>query len=223
MASQIANDYKNGHRISENILLFINQIYRGAQAEKIYSDSNFSCAYHSPISGDLEFFIARILYHLSSFYKKDWNILLRRQSRGKTPDIRIVRNSYTLAVIEVKAKGGWIQTFLSKERYDKDLSLGKNPQFTVDRVKDQLGKYQSQFNLSADKVFFLLPTIKLVHRKKYQCSIDDYYNHFERTSGLPKDNFILMSENMNLDLACGIECLLPSSRFESMINKLLEY
>lgn len=222
-AIQIADNYKNGHAISEDILLFIHQIYRAAQSEKNYGDSNFSCAYHSPISGDLEFFIARILHHSFCLHEKNWDVLLRRQSAGKTPDIRIKKNNRTIAIIEVKAKGGWIQTFLSKERYEKDLSQGKNPQVTVDKMKGQLEKYQSHFELPADRVFFLLPTLKLVHRKKYKSGIKDYLSYFENTSGLPADNFILLSDNMNLDLACGVECLAPSCRFETMMDGLLQY
>ena len=41
-------------------------------------------------------------------------------------------------------------------------------------------------------------------------------------SGIPQDNFILLSINKNLDLACSTDDISPSDRFESMINRILQ-
>ncbi len=115
-----------------------------------------------------EFFI--ITLSLGDF---DWAVYLRCQKGKTAPDIRIEHNGKTLAIIEIKAKAGWIQPFFSSERAMKDMAKlqdGKsdfNPDDLIKRVKDQFRKYYETYGIIPGQVFVLLPSLALVHRKKF--------------------------------------------------------
>jgi len=229
IAKNISKRYIRNQPITENVLKTIIIIYQSAKAEQSFEDDFFESAYHTPITGDLEFFIARILYYISKRLEKQWLILLRRQKDKSVPDIRLVKDKKTFAIIEVKAKAGWIQPFLSPERYKKDKEKLKkgisdfNPDDLIKRSKEQLTKYYKTFRITKDDVFLLLPTLALVHRKKYETELQGYYKYFSKTSKLPKDNLILLSKNMRLDLSSATNHLLPTNDFEKLLEKLIKY
>ena len=60
MAKKIADNFVAGSFISEEILKFINELYLSAKVEQSFKSSLFETAYHTPISSELEFYIARI-------------------------------------------------------------------------------------------------------------------------------------------------------------------
>jgi hypothetical protein len=119
-AKAIATDFVRQLPITDKVLNAIISMYQSAKVEQEFKDDFFETAYHSPITGELEFFISRILYYQSKALNKNWKILLRRQEKKTAPDIRLVKNNKTFAIIEVKAKAGWIQPFLSPERFQND-------------------------------------------------------------------------------------------------------
>jgi len=119
-ARYIAYKLSKSQPATKLILDYIKELYESAKVDNL-KNNKFESAYHNPISSELEFLIARVLYHYSNFKKTDWKIYLRRQVGKTAPDIRIESNNKTLAIIEVKAKAGWIQPFFSKERYAKDM------------------------------------------------------------------------------------------------------
>jgi hypothetical protein len=226
-AKLLAREATVGKMITPRIMTTINELYLSAKVEQISMGENFESAYHTAITGELEFFIARIHSHYSTVRKLEWKILLRRQESKSVPDIRIVRGEKTLAIIEIKAKGGWIQPFFSedrylrdKERFDKGASF--NPDEMIRKEKEKLEKNQVKFNLERGDIYFLLPTLTLVHRKKYSATFDDYQNYFERTSGLPKQNYILLSKSLRLNLSGKFDQdnLQPTNDFERMLNEL---
>lgn len=226
-AKFVAELFVDGKSISETILNTIIELYSSAKVERELQNDFFEAAYHTPITGELEFFISRILLHFSIINKLEWKILLRRQASGCAPDIRIQRHQHDIAIIEIKAKGGWIQPFLSSERYSHDRmrkSRGETefePDNLISNQRNQLRKYMSTFNLPKKNMFFLLPTLALVHRKKYKSELSDYYHYFSQTSDLPEENLILLSANRRLDLSRPGEVLLePTSNFERMLNYL---
>lgn len=228
-AKNVAVNFKRNLPITETVLSSIIAMYESAKVEQNFKDDFFETAYHSPITSELEFYIARILYHLSKLENKNWKILLRRQESKTAPDIRIVKENKTIAIIEVKAKAGWIQPFLSQERYNYDkkrLQDGKSnfdPDNLIASSKRQLTKYFDTFGITKNDVFLFLPTLALVHRKKYTTDFNVYYNYFATTSGLPKENLILLSENKRLDLSYRTTELLPTNDFEKLLTKLNEY
>ncbi|MBL0255097.1 MAG: hypothetical protein IPQ27_09070 [Chitinophagaceae bacterium] len=104
IAKSIAEDFTGGQKITERLLKTIIDLYQSAKVEQAFKDEYFETAYHSPITGELEFFIARILFHYSALNDKKWKIYLRRQESKTAPDIRLLKNDKTFAIIEVKAR-----------------------------------------------------------------------------------------------------------------------
>jgi hypothetical protein len=166
--------------------------------------------------------VARILYHYSSFNGSGWKVLLRRQVNKTAPDIRVEVQGKTIAVVEVKAKAGWIQPFFSAERYALDEAKfaeggDLNPEVLVQGVRKQLDKYREAFGLTEGDVFMLLPTLALVHRKKSETDLSGYLKNFESNSGLPAENLILLSSNIQLDLSYKVGDLEPTNGFERLL------
>ena len=213
--------------ITNLLLKYINELYNSARLDASFKNKNFESAYHNPISSDLEFLVARILYHYSIYKKLNWKIYLRRQVGKTAPDIRIDKNGKTIAIVEIKAKAGWIQSFFSVEKFRKDMKrfkegkTKKHPNELLKVVKKQFKKYYQEFNIKPDKIFVLLPTWALVHRKKSTLRVKDYYKEFAKNSGLPKDNLILLSNNLLLNLSSNsVKQYLPTDRFERFIGKI---
>lgn len=234
-ALQIATTYTNNKPVSELLLSSIKNLYDSAKIEReFYVEGRFEVAYHAPITSELEFFIARILFHFSEIKKLHWKIYLRRQKRKTAPDIRIEINDKTIAIIEVKAKGGWIQPFLSDDRYDNEIKKfvegvsdpNKHPDLIRKKVRNQLDNYRKAFKLPGKNIFFVLPTLALVNRKHYNRTYEDYRNMFKRNSGLPKSNYILLSQSLVLDLSYkrkrkNIDIQMePTECFEYMLKTL---
>jgi len=61
--------------ITNLLLKYINELYNSARLDASFKNKNFESAYHNPISSDLEFLVARILYHYSIYKKLNWKIL----------------------------------------------------------------------------------------------------------------------------------------------------
>lgn len=229
-AKNIAISFTNNLKISEVILNQIINLYGKAKIEQHFKDDFFDSSYHAPITGDFEFFISRILYNLSKVKNKSWKILLRKQEKKYAPDIRIVRDGKTLFIVEIKAKAGWIQCFFSPDRYENDLNrfnTGRKPDFNPDdlneRVRKQFNNYHDAYNLPKNNIFLLLPTFALVHRKKYKTDLEQYYDFFEKQSGLPKNNLILLSSNLDLDLSNPKDKILsPTDDFDNFLNYIIE-
>ena len=226
IAKSVSEEFTAGQKITERVLKTIIDLYQSAKVEQSFKDEYFDTAYHSPITGELEFFIARILFHYSTLNGKKWKIYLRRQESKTAPDIRILKDDKTFAIIEVKAKAGWIQPFLSPERYQHDknrLANGKtlfDPDNLINSSRNQLNKYFTTFDLTRNDVFLFLPTLALVHRKKYKTDFPEYYTYFSSTSELPEENLILLSHNKRLDLSYKTTDLEPTDNFEKLMTKL---
>jgi len=208
--------------ISEGILRTLSELYVAAKVEKQFESDCFEVAYHSPVTGELEFLIARILFHFSDKRALGWKILLRRQEKKTAPDIRVVKNGLTIAVIEIKAKAGWMQGFFSPTQYELDKAKYGATDPSIQRARLQLEKYADAFGILPKNVFLLLPTLALVHRKKSATTIDGYLAHFAQISGLPSENLVLLSSNLDLDLSYRTGDLEPTGAFERLLRLLIE-
>ena len=224
---KIANSLCANGNATESLLRLINAIYTSAKVEQEFKDPHFECAYHSPVTGQVEFAISRILYYVSQIKKLDWVVYLRRQIDGNAPDIRVECNGKTLMIIEIKTKAGWIQSFFSKEMYQHQLErfkgnkTSRDPDEQIRGLKSQIDKYLATFAIPKDNLYYLLPTLTHVHRKKFTTKISDYHMYFEKTSGLPAKQLILMSENLRLNLDSEIhnEKIAATNDFEIMVKR----
>ncbi len=205
-ARYIAIKLSKKQKVTILLLDYIKELYESAK-DNNFNNEKFESAYHNPITSELEFLIARALYHYSIIKKTDWKIYLRRQFGKTAPDIRIESKNKTLAIIEVKAKAGWIQPFFSKETYFNDMKKLRSgeskfdPKDLIERLKNQLNKYRDTYNIKNKQIFMLLPSLIHVHRKNSSQKIKDYELQFSKNSGLPKENLILFSNNPSLDLS----------------------
>lgn len=228
-ANLIALQLSKNQPVTNLILDSIKELYESAKAEKsIENDENyFETAYHNPISSELEFLIARILCNYSKMMNLGWKIYLRRQLGKTAPDIRIDKDNIPIGIIEVKAKAGWIQCVFSKERYDKDYKKylehkGTDPKIQVDKFRHQCEKYCQTYKITGDRIFVLLPSLILVHRKHSSQKIENYESFFHENSNLPSDSLVLLSNNPLLDLSANPSSIEyeATNRFENMITKI---
>ncbi len=227
-ARHIAYLLKRNKKVTKLLLDYISELYDCANTEKDFSNDYFQSAYHQPITSDLEFMLARILYHYSNLYKLNWVISLRKQKKnvetGKmvAPDIKIEKEGRIIAIIEIKAKAGWMQPFFSEKRELKDKELGRHPEKKINESRDQLLKYACLDNCQKNNVFVFLPTFIHVDRKKYNDTIDSYRKTFAKNSTLNEENLIILSENTSLNLTLSNERqdYQPTGDFEHFVNKL---
>ena len=216
---------KQGKPFTSLLLEDIHSLYMSAKVETSFKDGRFDCAYHNPVTSEFEFLVSRIIYHAHP----DLGIYLRRQVNGTAPDIRMERGGKTIAIIEIKAKAGWMQAFFSKEREAKYLAKfnsgksDKDPRKQIAEIRGQLLKYSNKFGIGKDRIFMLLPTFALVHRKKSQRTMNDYLADFETNSTLSKDNLLIMSNNLRLDLGkktLDSTNINPTDRMEKFLTAL---
>lgn len=216
---------KNGTKL---LLDYIEELYDSAKTDAEFGNEKFEAAYHNPISSELEFLVARTLYHYSNLKDLGWKIYLRRQ-RGKTaPDIRIDIGKRTIAVIEIKAKAGWIQPFFNIDRYKGDMlkfNSGKSlddPRLRIAAVTKQFKKYYQEYKIKPKQVFIFLPTLIHVHRTRSKRTLINYLRDFARNSRLPESNLILLSGNLSLDLSrsTGRKNYQPTDHLEKLISRL---
>ncbi len=227
-ARHLAFNLSKGRKITNLLLDYISELYDSVKVEKDFTNKEFESAYHPSVTPELEFLIARILYHYSHIKKLGWKIYLRRQVKKTAPDVRVEKEGKTIAVIEIKAKAGWIQPFFSKEREKKDMKRMKegrsdfDPRELIKTAKAQLSKYIKVYKINKDQIFVFLPTLSLVHRKTSNRKFFDYEKDFVKNSGLKKESFLLLSKNLLLDLSsdCKRKNYQPTDRFEKFIKKI---
>ena len=212
-AKRLANRLLDDKDVTRLLLEDISELYTSSNILKNSFNKDFESSYHPPITHDLEFLIARILWHYSDIKKLGWKIYLRKTKYKVVPDIRIEKGEETICIIEVKARAGWIRSVFSQEYPDK----GKK----INTIKSQLDNYTKKFEVINKDVYVLLPTLALVHKKSSGRKLSDYERDFSENTGLRKDNFILLSGNLSLDLAKEkLNDLQPTRKFEKFINKI---
>lgn len=227
-ARHIAFNLSKRRKVTKLLLDYISELYDSVKVEKDFTNKKFESAYHPSVTPELEFLIARILYHYSNFKNLNWKIYLRRQFRKTAPDVRIEKDGKTIAVIEIKAKVGWMQYFFNRETEKKDIKKLKEGKTDWDARKaikitrNQLFKYVKTYGISKDQLFVFLPTLTLVHKQRSKRTLRDYEKDFEKNSRLKKENFILLSKNLTLDLDpdCKRKDYQPTDRFERFVKKL---
>ena len=227
LANNLVNQFESGEAIAEDILEIIREIYEAAKVEKELSNNQFEVAYHTSVTGDVEFLFARFFYHLIEARELNWKVYLRRQFQRIVPDIRIESEGKTLAIIEIKSKVGWMQSFFSKDRVKHDLERLKsgestlNPEVDILKKRNQLWKYIEHFNINSDRFYVLVPSLKQVYRKKYGRKYEYFKSCFSDHSKLPSENLVVLSNDLTYEVS---DLLSPSSvtnEFEIMVNKVI--
>ena len=228
-ARHIAFLLKRRKKVTKLLLNYIGELYKSSKLSNFVKTDKFETAYHNPISSDLEFLIARILYHLSKMKKLDYKVYLRRQIKNTAPDIRLERAGKTLAVIEVKAKVGWIQSVFSSEQRKKDMKKikegksGMDPRESIKKFSAQIEKYHKVYKINSERVFVLLPSIREAYRINSGLPIKAYIKEFAKNSKLPGRNLLLLSKNplLNLSENPPQKSFMPTVRFEKFVSLIV--
>jgi hypothetical protein len=229
-ALEATRRFLNKKPVTKLLLETVHELYKSSKLDN-FEDKNYDAAYHNPITSDFEFYISRFLYHLSDLNNLNWKIHLRCQKNSCSPDIRIEKNGDTLFIFEIKVKAGWIQEIFSDRRYQHEVNRYKNkerkthPNEKVKKIKEQLSKYSSAFNIVNDKVFVLITSLENVHRKKDQnADINTYKNTFIRNTGLPKENLIVLTNTIDKDMSRinSVEEVEASDSFEKVMSILID-
>ncbi len=226
LAHQNATGLAAGRDVTERLVEQLEAIYKAAREERRYKDAAFESAYHTPVTGDFEFLVARTLCHYGLKLSLNWKVFLRRQVTRTAPDIRVTVGDRTLGIVEIKTKLGWMQPFFSSQQATKDarrLREGKsdfNPTYAIDQWREQLDKYAKVFKVRKECVFVLVPSLRHVHRKKHGLTLANYRQTFARNSGLPEQNLVLLSDDLDYDPG-GEIIPLVTQQFEKMVKKLV--
>jgi len=223
-AKGVAVSIKKGISATPVLLEGIHSLYRCAKTERAFQNERFECAYHNPVTSEFEFLLSRVIYHSYPGMK----VYLRRQVNRTVPDVRVERGDKTIAVLEMKTKAGWMQSFFSSERERKDIKRleegksKKDPRDQIKEIRHQLLKYTTAFGIGKDRLFVLLPTFTLVHRKRSSRTMEDYLADFERNSTLSRSNLIIMSSNLTLNLSEENDAakLMATDQFERFVRSL---
>ncbi len=219
----------NKKGVTELLIDDIIELYVSAKVEEDFHNKSFDSAYYNPITSELEFLIARILYHYSAIKELGWKVYLRKQYKKTVPDVRVDKNGKTIALIEIKAAIGFMQAVFSKKQYEKDLKSYKagerkyDPKTGVKEFKAQIKKHLKAHDILKDAFFLFLPSLAHAHRKFYGLPVQDYEKWFAKCSGLAPANFILLSRNLEFypsNNSTERTLYKPTSKFERMIRKI---
>jgi len=226
-AKRLAHRLSDKYLITQDILKFTEVLYLSAKGEKKYEGKSFSSSYHAPITSDFEFIISRIVSHFLGGGNDGVKVNLRVPRGKSVPDIRIEKNNNTIAIIEIKAKVGWIQTLFSKEMVKKIKESKKkgakygNPEKDIIAFQKTIHKYTKEFTIDNKDFYLLTPTLESTHRHRSNSKLSDYISTFCEHANLPKSNLLILSKNLNLNLSNRkIQGYQATDDFEQFLYKL---
>ncbi|WP_424656925.1 hypothetical protein [Capnocytophaga granulosa] len=187
----IAKDFNGNIRVSERVFSYIDELYQMEQMAESYLEANdfsFDSAILSePLASEIVFYISGILDNISGLREKDWKILVRKRIGQLTPDIVITEKEATpteegfqrgvIAVIELRNEA-WVRQLIAK----------KNPTY--------FQKYTDTLGVTLKDIFIIIPT--LVTYPNSMKSVVEEQGIFSQSTGLPKENWVILSENRSI-------------------------
>ena len=184
--------------VSERVFSYIDELYQMEQMAESYLEANdfsFDSAILSePLASEIVFYISGILDNISGLKEKDWKILVRKRIGQLTPDIVITEKEATpteegfqrgvIAVIELRNEA-WVRQLIAK----------KNPTY--------FQKYTDTLGVTLKDIFIIIPTLvtypkTLVTYPNSMKSVVEEQGIFSQSTGLPKGNWVILSENRSI-------------------------
>lgn len=198
----IAKDFNNNNNdnlVSERVFSYIDELYQMEQMAESYLEANdfsFDSAILSePLASEIVFYISGILDNISGLKEKDWKILVRKRIGQLTPDIVITEKEASpteegfqrgvIAVIELRNEA-WVRQLIAK----------KNPTY--------FQKYTDTLGVTLKDIFIIIPTLvtypipTLVTYPNSMKSVVEEQGIFSQNTGLPKGNWVILSENRSI-------------------------
>ena len=194
----IAKDFNDKILVSERVFSYIDVLYQMEEMVETYIETNqfsFDSAILSePLASEIVFYISGILDNISALREKDWKILVRKRIGQLTPDIVITEKEATpteegfqrgvIAVIELRNEA-WVRQLIAEE----------NPNY--------FQKYTDTLGVTLKDIFIIIPTLvtypkTLVTYPNSMKSVVEEQGIFSQSTGLPKGNWVILSENRSI-------------------------
>ena len=229
-ARMVVENFSKGH-LTEKILKDIDLLYSSSDmtmkelAKKAplleYAAMNVSLA------TEISNYFSRICSHITDHYKKNWEVLLRRELGELTPDVIIAerKTSQTQklspekikAVIELRPQE-WIRAFI--------VGKGENCWgWQIERMdicsvesKAYFQKYVTTLGVSLSDIFVILPTLSVSPQDSIK-TITELQECFSQNTGIPAENLVILSKNRFLQESGPFTNL--TTHFEEFLQKLL--
>ena len=216
VAQDVAENFVKGNAISKKILrdTFIYLSNSSSITNLDFYDKFFESSFQEFISVDIEFYIARILYHVAKLKEKKWKILLKKPEGGVLPDIRIISLDKTIAVIDIDVIE-WARSFLLGG-FDKELPPN-SPEKLLREIREKRAKYIHIFDIKEEQIFVIIPALSLF--RKEGVSFEESFSSLQSESGMK--NIVILSKCMEREFI-PIEQEQVTTYFEDFLNKLLE-
>lgn len=173
-------------------------------------------------------YFSRICFHITHHYKKNWEVLLRRELGELTPDVIIAerKTSQTQklspekikAVIELRPQE-WIRAFIvGKGENCWGWQIEKTDICSVES-RAYFQKYVTTLGVSLSDIFVILPTLSVSPQDSIK-TITELQECFSQNTGIPAENLVILSENRFLQELGSFTNL--TTHFEKFLQKLLE-
>ena len=215
VAQDVAESFVKGNAISKKILrdTFIYLSNSSSITNIDFCDKFFESSFQEFISIDVEFYIARILYHVVKLKEKKWKILLKRPIEGVLPDIRIVSSDKTIAVIDINIIE-WVRSNLLGG-FDKELPPNSYEKL-LREIREKQAKYIDVFDVKKEEVFVIMPALSVF--RKEGTSFEESFSLLQSESGI--ENIVILSKYMEKEFI-PVEQEQVTTYFEDFLNKLL--
>lgn len=224
VAESVGEDFRKENRITKKILEDIDLLYfcsditmkelakRAPSLE--YTAMNVSLA------TEISNYFSRICFHITHHYKKNWEVLLRRELGELTPDVIIAerKTSQTEKLSPEKIKAvielipqEWIRAFIvEKGESCWGWQIEKTDICSVES-RAYFQKYVTTLGVSLSDIFVILPTLSVSPQDSVK-NITELQECFSQNTGIPAENLVILSKNK----------FLRESGFEKFLQKLLE-
>lgn len=172
------------------------------------------------LATEISNYFSRICFHITHHYKKNWEVLLRRELGELTPDVIIAerKTSQTEKLSPEKIKAvielipqEWIRAFIvEKGENCWGWQIEKTDICSVES-RAYFQKYVTTLGVSLSDIFVILPTLSVSPQDSVK-NITELQKCFSQNTGIPAENLVILSKNK----------FLRESGFEKFLQKLLE-
>ena len=216
----IAKDFNDKISVNESVFSYIDVLYQMEEMVETYIETNqfsFDSAILSePLASEIVFYISGILDNISGLQEKDWKILVRKPIGQLTPDIVITEKEASpteegfqrgvIAVIELRNEA-WVRQLIAK----------KNPTY--------FQKYTDTLGVTLKDIFIIIPTLvtypkTLVTYPNSMKSVVEEQGIFSQSTGLPKGNWVILSENRSI--SNEESQIFLTTNFDDFLKELVE-
>lgn len=207
--------------IGKDILFWVHGNMRVSyDAMKSYDGQHFEMNTFDLTSLNIDFHIARLLFHFFKVHRPSWKVCFKKNVGGVVPDIRIVDTAEEkiVAIINLLSKE-WLYPFATSESFKEKLPK-PDVETLIAQTKEALEQSVRELKISTEDFYLILPTYYLIDKRDGK-TFEEQRAYFADKVGMSVGNLILLSKNRSLSSEEIKESLLPTEDFNKMIDKLL--